>query len=168
MSAELSPLMASRVASLAEMRREFMMRSTFSTTTMASSTTMPMARMRPRRVSMLSEKPKMSMAPKVPMSEMGTAMTGMSVARQFWSERNTTRITSRRASKKVRYTWWIDSEIYVVMSKGMANDSPSGSVVSISASSFLTSLATSRALAPGSMDISMIAALPPLIPLSVE
>ena len=35
-----------------------MLRSTFSTTTMASSTTMPTASTRPNKVSMLSEKPK--------------------------------------------------------------------------------------------------------------
>ncbi len=80
---------------------------------------MPMARMRPSSVSRLSEKPNISITPKVPTSEIGTAIMGMSVARQFCSDRNTTRITSSRASKKVRYTWWIDSEMYVVMSKGM-------------------------------------------------
>ena len=48
---------------------------------------MPMARIRPSRVSMLSEKPKTSITPKVPISDIGTAMIGMSVARQFWSER---------------------------------------------------------------------------------
>ncbi len=63
---------------------------------------MPMARIRPRRVSMLSEKPNISITPKVPTSEIGTAMTGMSVVRQFCSERNTTRITSTSASKNVR------------------------------------------------------------------
>ena len=79
-----------------------MMRSTFSTTTMASSTTMPMARISPSSVSILSEKPKTSITPKVPISEMGTATIGMSVARQLWSERKTTRITSSSASKSVR------------------------------------------------------------------
>ena len=51
---------------------------------------------------MLSEKPKTSITPKVPISEMGTATIGMSVARQLWSERKTTRITSSSASKSVR------------------------------------------------------------------
>ncbi len=90
------------VASYGERRSSFMMRSTFSTTTMASSTTMPMARISPSSVSMLSEKPKTSITPKVPISEMGTATIGMSVARQLWSERKTTRITSSSASKSVR------------------------------------------------------------------
>ena len=53
---------------------------------------------------MLSEKPKMSITPKVPTSEMGTAMIGMSVARQLCRERNTTNTTSTRASSRVLYT----------------------------------------------------------------
>ena len=88
-----------------------MMRSTFSTTTMASSTTIPMASTSPSKVSMFSEKPKISIKPKVPISEIGTATSGMTVARQFCKERNTTAITSIRASNKVLYTSWIDSEI---------------------------------------------------------
>ena len=36
---------------------------------------------------MLSEKPKASITPKVPISEIGTAMVGISVARQFCNER---------------------------------------------------------------------------------
>ncbi len=120
MSALPRPSMARRVASGASRCSFSMMRSTFSTTTMASSTTMPIARMSPNRVSMLSEKSNTSITPNVPMSDIGTAMTGISVARQLCSDRNTTRITSSRASKKVRYTWCIDSEMYVVMSKGIS------------------------------------------------
>ena len=81
-----------------------MMRSTFSTTTMASSTTIPMASTSPNKVSMFSEKPNISMKPKVPIKEIGTATTGISVARQLCSERNTTMITSTNASNKVLYT----------------------------------------------------------------
>ena len=51
---------------------------------------------------MLSENPKASITPNVPMSEMGTATIGISVARQLCSERKTTRMTSSRASKSVR------------------------------------------------------------------
>ena len=78
---------------------------------MASSTTIPMARTRPSSVSMLSEKPKMSMHPNVPMSEMGTATTGMSVARQLCKEKKTTMMTRKSASKRVLYTSCIDSEM---------------------------------------------------------
>ena len=48
---------------------------------------------------MLSEKPNISITPKVPISEMGTAMIGMSVARQLCSERKTMRMTRKSASK---------------------------------------------------------------------
>ena len=76
-----------------------MMRSTFSTTTIASSTTIPMARIRPSRVSILSEKPNTSITPKVPMSEIGTATIGMSVARQL-SRKEYHQITSNNAYEK--------------------------------------------------------------------
>ena len=60
-----------------------MMRSTFSSTMMASSTTMPMARMRPNSVRRLIEKPSTSMPAKAPTIETGTARTGIRVARLF-------------------------------------------------------------------------------------
>ena len=88
-----------------------MILSTFSTTTMASSTTIPMASISPSRVIMLREKPNTSMMPKVPIRDIGTAMAGIIVALQLWRERKTTRITRKRASKRVLYTWWIDSEM---------------------------------------------------------
>ncbi len=120
MSALPRPSIALRVASGAGTRSRSIILSTFSTTTMASSTTMPIARMRPRSVSIFREKPNISITPKVPTSEMGTAIIGIRVARQFCNDRNTTRITRMRASTNVRYTWWMDSEIYVVMSNGIS------------------------------------------------
>ena len=95
------PCMAFFVASYGDRCSSRMILSTFSTTTMASSTTIPMARMSPSNVIMFSENPNMSMMPKVPMRDIGTAMAGISVALQLCRERNTTRITSRRASKRV-------------------------------------------------------------------
>ncbi len=59
-----------------------MFRSTFSTTTMASSTTIPMASTRPNRVSVLMEKPNASRIAKVPTMDTGTATRGMIEARQ--------------------------------------------------------------------------------------
>ena len=58
-------------------------RSTFSSTTMASSTTMPMESVIAKSVSVLSEKPKSQRPAMVPMSDTGTASMGMSVARQL-------------------------------------------------------------------------------------
>ena len=95
------PLMAFLVASFGGRCSCSMMRSTFSTTTIASSTTIPMASTRPSSVMVLSEKPKISITPNVPISEMGTAIAGTRVALQLWRERNTTRITSSRASNRV-------------------------------------------------------------------
>ena len=63
-----------------------MMRSTFSSTTMASSTTMPMASTSPNRVSRLIEKPSRYMPAKVPMIDTGTAMIGMIIARDALQE----------------------------------------------------------------------------------
>ena len=72
--------------------------STASTTTIASSTTRPIASTRPKSDSVLIEKPSSGKNAKVPMSDTGTAISGMSVARQFCRNRNTTRMTSTIAS----------------------------------------------------------------------
>src|ERR671933_450791 len=58
-----------------------MCRSTFSTTTMASSTTMPIASTRPKSDSVLIEKPEASITANVPTIEIGTAASGMIDAR---------------------------------------------------------------------------------------
>ena len=56
-----------------------MMRSTFSTTTMASSTTMPITSTMPNMVSTLIENPASSMIAKVPSRAIGATMAGISV-----------------------------------------------------------------------------------------
>ena len=95
------PAIAFLVASFGPRCSSSIIRSTFSTTTIASSTTIPMASTRASSVMVFSVKPKMSITPKVPTREIGTAIAGTSVAPQLWSERNTTRITSISASKSV-------------------------------------------------------------------
>lgn len=85
--APVSSFMARWVASRGETRSVSMIRSTFSTTTIASSTTIPIAKTRPNRVSVFSENPMISMKPKVPINEMGTAMIGMRADLQFCSDR---------------------------------------------------------------------------------
>ncbi|MNU03444.1 hypothetical protein D3C72_2474750 [compost metagenome] len=72
-------LMAFFVASRGERPSSLMIRSTFSTTTMASSTRMPMARTMPNRVSTLIEKPRASIAAKVPINATGTTRVGIRV-----------------------------------------------------------------------------------------
>ena len=56
---------------------------TASTTTMASSTTRPMASTMPSSEMVLSENPSRGNTQKVDISDTGTAMSGMSVARKF-------------------------------------------------------------------------------------
>ncbi len=83
---------------------------------MASSTTMPIERTRPNSVSRLIEKPSAYIPANVPMIEIGTAMTGMMVARQFCRKTKTTRMTRMIASMKVLMTSWIDTSMNFVVS----------------------------------------------------
>ncbi|MNJ00286.1 hypothetical protein D3C73_1595790 [compost metagenome] len=71
--------MALMVASRGGKPSSAMMRSTFSTTTMASSTRMPMASTMPNIVIMLTEKPSTDITANVPNRQTGTTMVGMSV-----------------------------------------------------------------------------------------
>ena len=82
-----------------------MMRSTFSTTTMASSTTMPMASTTASSEMVLAEKPITSRKAKVPTRATGTAIRGIRVARQLPRNRKTTRMTSTKASIRVWMTF---------------------------------------------------------------
>ena len=86
-----------------------MFRSTFSTTTIASSTTMPMASTSPNSVSVLIENPKPSRTAKVPMIDTGTATSGMTDARQVCRNSTTTITTSSTASNSVMTTSRMDS-----------------------------------------------------------
>ena len=109
--ATIGPLTSSiafRVASLG-VSPSAMLRSTFSTTTMASSTTMPMASTSPNRDRALMEKPSACITAKVPTSDTGTAAMGMIDARQVWRKRITTRTTRASASRRVRTTSSIDA-----------------------------------------------------------
>ena len=81
-----------------------MLRSTFSTTTIASSTTMPMASTSAKSESALIEKPRPYMTAKVPTIETGTASSGMIEARQVCRNRMTTTTTSATASSSVSTT----------------------------------------------------------------
>ena len=92
------------VASRGERPSSLMIRSTFSTTTMASSTSRPMASTMANMVSMLMEKPKTPRAANVPRMTTGTAIVGMRVARMLPMNRYMTRNTSPIASKSVLNT----------------------------------------------------------------
>ena len=75
--------MARMAASLDDSPNSVMLRSTFSTTTIASSTTKPMARTSPNKVIMLIENPNRDITANVPIIDTGIVITGMIVARQF-------------------------------------------------------------------------------------
>ena len=72
-------VIALRVASRGESPSLTMIRSTFSTTTIASSTRIPMASTIPNMVSTLIEKPSTSIVANVPISATGTTRVGISV-----------------------------------------------------------------------------------------
>src|SRR5262245_105858 len=121
-----------------------------STTTIASSTTIPIATTTANRVNRLIEKPTAAIAANAPMIVTGTVVAGTKVARQ--SCKNTTITTSTRtpASNSVWYTSLIDSFTNVVASKGIDQSSPSGNDGESVCRSFRTPFAVSSALAPGS------------------
>ena len=91
-------------------------RSTFSTTTIASSTTTPTASTSPNSEMLLSVNPSMAITAKVPTSDTGTATSGISVERQFCRNRSTTRATSSTASRRALKTSTIDSLMNGVVS----------------------------------------------------
>ncbi len=93
-----------------------MLRSTFSTTTIASSTTMPIASTRPNRLSALMEKPNRCITPKVPITDTGTAISGMMDARQVCRNSTTTITTSTTASSRVCTTASMEARTNCVVS----------------------------------------------------
>jgi hypothetical protein len=112
------PLTSSMAFSVASfgLRPSSIQRVVFSTTTMASSTTMPMTRTRPKRVSWLNEYPSRSITAKVPMRETGMVASGMRVARKFWRKRKTVRTTRMRASTRVWTTPAMEARMMSVLS----------------------------------------------------
>src|SRR5665213_2255121 len=91
-------LVISRIAAEApangSIRFSLTKRAMFSMTTMASSTTSPVARVSPNSVRVLIEKPSTFINAKVPIRETGIVIAGISVVRHDCRNRNTTAITS--------------------------------------------------------------------------
>ena len=137
-----------RVASSGDSPSSDMMRSTFSTTTMASSTSRPIASTIANMVSMFTEKPSIASTPKVPSSTTGTAMVGIRVARKFCRNRYITTNTSTIASSRVCTTPLIDTRTNGVVSYGISAFSPAGKKLFMSSSAASTPAAVSSALAP--------------------
>ena len=123
---------------------------TASTTTIALSTTIPMAKTREKRVNKLIENPKASINVNVPTSETGTAIIGTKVARQSCKKINTTSATKIKASNKVLITSWMEASKKRDTSYEIVKPIPGGKVLVFnSAKRFFTFSITSAAFEPG-------------------
>src|ERR1700686_4782681 len=103
-----------------------MCRCAFSITTIASSTTNPVASVIPKRVSELMEKENTLMKAKVPINETGMVTAGIMVARQSSKNRNITMMTMTMASSRVVTTSFTESPTTVVVSKAITYLIPGG------------------------------------------
>ena len=104
----LTSCIANWVDSMTDFLVVCMMRSTFSSTTIASSTTIPIANTIPNKVKVLIEKPSTYIPANVPIIDTGTAKQGIKVARQFCKNKYTTANTKIIASINVVTTSSID------------------------------------------------------------
>ena len=89
----------------------------FSTTTIASSTTMATANISPNSVNVLIEKPNAAITANVPINDTGIVIQGIITARQFCRNKKITSITSKVVSKKVTITSSMEAWMTSVVSK---------------------------------------------------
>ncbi len=110
---------------------------------------MPMASTIANSVSVLIEKPSAYSPANVPISDTGTAIIGIRVARQCCRNTNTTSSTSTAASKIVFTTSWIDASI---TTRGVERDevvhAGGERGLELAPAALLIAAATSSALAP--------------------
>ncbi len=144
---EICPI-ALRVASFGDSPSSSMMRSTFSITTIASSTTMPITSTMPNSVSWLIVNPVIHMPRNPPISATGITSRAMIVMRRFCRNTSMTMKTSRIASPSVCTTSLIENLMNGVVSYGANHDTPCGKLGCSSSIFALTASATPSALAP--------------------
>ena len=96
-----------------------MWRTIFSKTTIASSTTRPVARVNPKSVSVLIENPSIFIAANVPISETGIVIDGISVLCQFCKKMKMTSTTRAIAMSRVTKTSLIDARTKSDVSKAI-------------------------------------------------
>ena len=109
MTAPVTSFMAVEAALCASRSPSWMWRWMFSITTMASSTTSPVARVMPNRVRVLMENPSSLTKANVPTSETGIVTAGMMVLRQSSRKMKITRITITMTRMRVPSTSLMDS-----------------------------------------------------------
>ena len=124
-------------------------RDTFSSTTMASSTTNPVATVNAINDRLLRLKPHRYITLKVPISDTGTAMAGISVARQLRKKINTTKITSAIEISSVRSISLSEARMVVVRSITTFMSMAPGSAAASCGINARTRSAVSMMLAPG-------------------
>ena len=112
-----------------------MCREMFSSTTIASSTTKPVAMVSAISERLSSEKPSRYIAANVPMIEIGTATLGISVARQLRRNRNTTITTSATAIISVSSVSCSEARIVVERSAVGVISTSAGSAPAVAAAS---------------------------------
>src|SRR5438270_4932866 len=108
-TAPVTSFMATDAALCGSVSPSIMWRSTFSITTIASSTTKPVASVIPNSVNVLIENPNSFTKINVPTSETGIVIAGMNVLRQSCKNKKITAITSPIACNNVISTSRIDS-----------------------------------------------------------
>ena len=121
--------------------------STASTTTIASSTTRPIAKTMAKSVKVLIEKSNKMKAPNVPSKDTGTAIIGMIVDRQDCKKTYTTTKTRSNASTNVCSTSLIDALTNLVLSTTTLYCISGGKDLDCSSRTFLTLAIVSNALA---------------------
>src|SRR6185503_4691685 len=124
-----------------------MWRCAFSMTTIASSTTSPVARVIPNSVRELMENPNIFTKANVPTRETGIVTAGIIVARQSSKKRKITMMTIRIASSRVVTTSFTESPTTVVVSNAITYFIPGGNDFESSWSSALAARSTSSAFA---------------------
>ncbi len=145
-----------RVASWASLMPFSIFAITASTTTIASSTTVPMASTRAKSVRMLSENPDSITMANVPSSDTMIEIDGIIVALIFCRKKNTTSITSMMAMISVSTTLCIAAKRKSSLVCMVTNSSPAGIFCFSCSHSCVMRAFTSVALAPGDWNISII------------
>ena len=123
----------------------------FSSTMIASSTTMPTTRVRPSTVYVFRVKPNTYMTMNVPRIDVGIASRTLRVVDQEPRKTQQTTLVRSAARMRVKRISLIARSMKTVVSKLTARKSPSGSCFSISASLARTSRPTCTAFAPRSL-----------------
>ena len=155
----------SRAPSRAALKRSMpasMWRCVFSSTTMASSTTKPVATVSAIKERLFRQKPSMYITPKVPSSETMVATAGMMVARTLRRKALTTSTTSTMDRIKVNSISCSEERMELVLSDATCSLMSPGSCACSCGSSARTPSTVAMTLAPGWRVISTMTAGSPL------